>query len=513
MLDAARPDLALVAADLEGAGGLLERLEERGVRAIVIAAQDSRAAWLSAGAAEVAGVEVEPEVLRARIETQLELTRLADNLEKESAARALMENRLRFVARHDPLTLCLNRSAFVTQLRALTSNPAHRNAAWLIYLDLDRLRVINDAADPDAGDRLIRDAAALIKRSAADTDIVGRVGDNAFAAICYRGDQPTIEALAEKLAEGVRKLRVEWEGKRYKTTASIAVLHLGSEFTSASQVLNVADSTCLAAKNAGRSKIRVHRGVVGETVRILRAEMSWAARLRDSIDHGRFKLMRQEILPLRGEPTGERFEVLIRMLGEDNELIGAGSFLPAAERYDVIREIDRWVIDRVFSWLPGRDGIELCSINISGQSVNDAGFADFVEEALSRTGVSPSVVCFELTETAAVSNLEQVAALMTRLRAHGLRFALDDFGSGFSSYAYLKSLPVDHVKIDGMFVKDILSDSVDEAMVASANQLAHLTGKATIAEFVESTEIAAKLAELGVDYGQGFGLARPVPLE
>lgn len=527
-----RPDLAVIEGDGDAAP-ILAPLVELGVPVLAVITSSERAEkLLEDGAAEVVIEPVATAVLRARVALQLrlrateaelersrravsereqELVEVARNLENESAARTLMEHRLRFVARHDPLTHTLNRTAFIQKLRALVSVAGSRAAASLIYLDLDRFRVINDAAGPVAGDRLIREVAELIKRTLGDAGVIGRVGANAFAALCT-GDQAITEAHADSLAGGVRAIRVEWEGKVYKTTASIAVVHIGAEFTTESQVLTVADSTCLAAKQAGRSQIRVHRGVVGETVKILRAEMSWAARLRDSIDRGRFQLMRQAIVPLRGGGNGERFEVLLRMLGESDELIPAGAFLPAAERYDVAREIDRWVITRVFEWLVGRAEVELCSINISGQSANDPGFAELVEQMLAAHPIDPEKVCFELTETAAVSNLEQVAQLMERLRRRGVRFALDDFGSGFSSYAYLKSLPVDHVKIDGMFVKDILGDSVDEAMVASANQLAHLTGKATIAEFVESPEIAAKLAEIGVDYGQGFGLALPVPL-
>lgn len=532
-LDRVRPAIAVVDGDDE-IGPLIRRLADLGIPVIAVTGEPERAAQLlEAGAVDVAMRPITGAVLRARVAAQLdlraataelersrralserdeELREIARALESETAARTLMEHRLRFVARHDPLTHCLNRTAFSSHLRQVVSASGSRRAASLIYLDLDRFRVINDAAGPVAGDQLIREVAELIKRTVGDSDVVGRVGANAFALLCF-AEQRVVETLAETLAGGVRQVRVEWEDKVYKTTASIAVVHLGAEFSSASQVMTVADSTCLAAKQAGRSQIRVHRGVVGETVKILRAEMSWAARLRDSIDRGRFQLMRQAIVPLAARPGGARFEVLLRMLGENDELISASTFLPAAERYDVIREIDRWVIARVFEWLAGRDDVELCSINLSGQSANDPGFAELIEQALAAHPVDPQVVCFELTETAAVSNLEQVAALMARLRRRGVRFALDDFGSGFSSYAYLKSLPVDHVKIDGMFVKDILADSVDEAMVASANELAHLTGKATIAEFVESLEIAEKLTEIGVDYGQGYGLAVPVPLE
>jgi len=281
-------------------------------------------------------------------------------------------------------------------------------------------------------------------------------------------------------------------------------------------VLNLADLACAAAKESGRNCLHVYQPDHPPLV-LQRGEMRWAGRINQALEDGRFSLWFQPIMPLaRGHDDGAHFEILLRMQDERGALVMPGEFLPAAERYHLAARVDRWVIANVFEWLAAHPaalaGLGLCALNLSAQSIGIPAMHEFIRAQVEHGRVPPHKICFEITETAAIADLVQATRFMQQLRALGCRFALDDFGAGFSSLNYLKQLPVDFLKIDGAFVRDMAHNSVDRAMVRSINDIGHVMGKQTIAEFVEDPDTLASLRELGVDYAQGYGLGRPAPL-
>jgi len=285
----------------------------------------------------------------------------------------------------------------------------------------------------------------------------------------------------------------------------------------ANAALAAADTACYSAKEEGRNRINVFDENDAQLTR-RRGEMQWVSRINRALDEDRFRLVYQPIVPVSApRDQGQHYEILVRMLDDDGSVVMPGAFLPAAERFNLASRIDRWVVGRALTWLARHpehvQSLSLCSINLSGQSLTDGEFLDFTLDTLQRTGVPAEKICFEVTETAAITNLARGTVFIERMRERGCRFALDDFGSGLSSFAYLRSLPVDYLKIDGSFVKGIVEDSIDLEMVRSINQIGHVMGKRTIAEFVDNERIMAKLREIGVDYAQGFGLGKPQPLE
>ena len=282
-------------------------------------------------------------------------------------------------------------------------------------------------------------------------------------------------------------------------------------------LLSAADAACYAAKDHGRNRVHVYQSGDSELVR-RQGEMQWVSRIREAIDSNRLELHYQRIVPTREDATseGEFCEILLRMRGADGKLIPPGAFLPAAERYGLAPVIDRWVVDNTLAWLRQHpdhlNKLRHCAINISGQSMSDDRFLEFLMTKLSGCGVSTNKLCFEITETAAVANLVQATNFISALAGLGCSFALDDFGTGMSSFVYLKNLPVQYLKIDGAFVRDITADAIDLAMVKSINEVAHVMGKQTIAEFVETDAILKRLKSIGVDFAQGYAVARPEPL-
>jgi EAL domain-containing protein (putative c-di-GMP-specific phosphodiesterase class I) len=277
-------------------------------------------------------------------------------------------------------------------------------------------------------------------------------------------------------------------------------------------LLSMADRACYAAKDSGRNRIRIYQPNDIEMVRRNR-DTQWISRLRESIEANSLLLSRQSIAPVSRTDRGEMYEILIGMKNDKGERIPASAFLPAAERYSLMPQIDRWIVRNVFEWLE-RNPVQLakldtCMINLSGLTLNDDSFSSYVYECIEKSDIPPAKLCFEITETAAISNLARTGRLIRSLKAEGCRFALDDFGSGMSSYAYLKHLPVDFVKIDGIFVRDLADDPIDRALVTSINEIAHILEKETVAEYVENETIMDIIRDIGIDYAQGFGIALP----
>jgi EAL domain-containing protein (putative c-di-GMP-specific phosphodiesterase class I) len=294
------------------------------------------------------------------------------------------------------------------------------------------------------------------------------------------------------------------------------MVNIDSSTKSISDVLSQADTACYTAKDTGRNRVHVY--VEGDSDYQRRhGEMQWVARINKALDEDRFCLHYQPIVPVCGSSEGYlHFELLLRMEDEDGSLIPPGAFIPAAERYNLMGALDRWVVSTAFNWLAQHrnllEQLALCTINLSGQTLSDPHFVDYMFDLFKQIDVPAHKICFEITETAAISNLKNAMYLIRELNSKGCVFALDDFGSGLSSFAYLKNLPVDFLKIDGAFVKDMVDDPIDYAMVKSINDVGHVMGKQIIAEFVENDEILAKLKEIGVDYAQGYGIARPQKL-
>lgn len=427
--------------------------------------------------------------------------------------------KMSFLATHDTLTGLLNRYAFEQQLAdALATVASEANTSHaLCYMDLDQFKVINDTCGHVAGDAMLQMIAHLIQRTLRRGDIIARLGGDEFALLLNDCPVEQAERLGQKICDVVREFRFTWEDKSFATGVSIGVVRIDSDSESTPNVMSAADSACYVAKEMGRNRVYVHGGQDEEVARH-QGEMQWVAEIRAAIDEHRLCLHSQSIVPL--DPTDvdkTHFEVLLRMKGRDGQYIMPGAFLPAAERYDLMPMLDRWVIDTTLSWIAEAPqimaGMAFCAINLSGQSLADDRLADYILDELDLLRVPADKVCFEITETAAVGRLDQALQFIGRLKKRGIRFALDDFGTGMSSFAYLKTLPVDYVKIDGSFIKDMLDDPVDRAMVASINEIGHLMGLATIAEYVENDEIKQMLIEMGVDYAQGFGIARPEPLD
>ncbi|HVO46231.1 MAG TPA: EAL domain-containing protein [Steroidobacteraceae bacterium] len=430
--------------------------------------------------------------------------------------------RLQHQATHDSLTGLTNRREFESRLAvAIEDQRATGREYSLLYFDLDQFKVINDTCGHAAGDELIRQVAWLVGAQLRASDVLARLGGDEFGALLP--DCPAVDALvlAERIRCRIADLRFRWQDRIFVVNASIGVLALGEALPTVSETLSAADQACYLAKDNGRNRVQLYRPDDQE-VKNRHGEMRWVERLNAALESDRFVLYAQEIRAIgapagsAAAPTARRFEVLLRMVGPEGELIAPMAFIPAAERYGLMPRIDRWVIDRACRELAAlrAGGLTLptCMINLSGASVSDASLVDFIGTCLSANRLPGRHLGVELTETAAIGNLASASQLMRRLRDLGCPIALDDFGSGMSSFSYLKALPLDFIKIDGSFVRDISSDAVDFAVVEAIQRIGRVMGIETVAECVENEAALTALALIGVDYAQGFHLCRPIPL-
>jgi EAL domain-containing protein (putative c-di-GMP-specific phosphodiesterase class I) len=348
-------------------------------------------------------------------------------------------------------------------------------------------------------------------------DTLARFGGDEFGVLLENCPPEPATRIAETLRETVSDFRFVWQDTTFTVSLSLGVINFGGSDMTASDILSAADTACYIAKENGRNRVHVgHREDRDITTR--QGEMHWVTRLQQALQQNRLQLYCQKIVPLdaNAADTGAHFELLLRLRDEEGKLVPPGAFLPAAERFGLMPAIDRWVISSAFANFnqlspDPEEQLELCAINLSGASVSDPEFLSFILRELTLHAIPTGKVCFEITETVAIANLTQAITLINELRAVGCKFALDDFGSGMSSFAYLKHLPVDYLKIDGSFVKDMLSDAADAAMVEAINHIGHTMGLQTIAEFVENAAIRARLAALKVDFAQGYGIGKPVP--
>lgn len=434
-------------------------------------------------------------------------------------ARRQAEAMLQYQANHDALTGLFNRREFEQRLaRALESARLEGRQHAVGYMDLDQFKIVNDTCGHVAGDELLKQLAVLLKEKVRENDILARLGGDEFGLLLENCGLEQAQRIANAMLNTVRGFRFSWLDKTFEIGASIGLVTLDRNSDNPGQVLSAADLACYAAKDLGRNRVHVYQTGDAELAR-RHGEMHWAAHISKALSQDRFRLYRQTILPLKADKRGEHFEVLVRLLDDQGQLVAPGAFIPAAERFNLMPAVDRWVVRHTLAYLRRRcDASDpappiTCAVNLSGTTLNDEGFLGFVLDELPRSRVPPHSLCFEITETAAVANLARAVQFMKELKVLGCRFSLDDFGSGLSSFAYLKNLPVDFLKIDGSFIRDIVDDPIDFAMTEAINKIGQVMGLQTIAEFVENEAILERVRGLGMDYAQGYGIAEPEPLE
>jgi diguanylate cyclase (GGDEF)-like protein/PAS domain S-box-containing protein len=422
---------------------------------------------------------------------------------------------LAWQATHDGLTGLWNRTEYERRL-ALALEPSlfdheSEHACAVMLLDLDQFKVVNDTFGHAAGDTMLREVAARFQTCLRDDDMLARLGGDEFGVLLReRADEPA-EAVAERLRASLANFTWHWASHPFSTSVSIGVVSLVDTRMNAEEAMRFADIACYLAKERGRDRVHIANLEDQELTRHT-SQISWGRRIKEALEENRLCLYAQPIQAIHGG-NGKTLhaELLLRMTGDDGEIIGAGDFIPAAERYGLMPVIDRWVVRTAFEALAASEDQSSTeyAINLSGASIGDERFLRFLREQFAQTRVAPSSICFEITETAAVANLVLATRFIHELKRLGCKFALDDFGAGMSSFAYLRQLPVDYLKIDGSFVKDMASDSVNHDMVAAINDIGHSMGRKTIAEYVENEAIMTKLREVGVDFAQGYYIGKP----
>ena len=442
------------------------------------------------------------------------------NNTERKAAMAEIERQ----AKHDDLTGLINRREFNSRLDTLLENAKAQSAHHaLLYMDLDQFKVVNDTCGHIAGDELLRQLSTLIKSKIRNDDTLARLGGDEFGVLLVDCSVERAMEIAEMLRQTISSFRFNWQGKNFETGVSTGVVAITSS-ENATEVLSSADAACYVAKDQGRNRVQLYFG--GDACFSKRREMDWVSRITHAFEEHRFHLHYQKIQPIPAQcGCQEHREILLRMIDENGSLVGPGEFIPAAEKYNLMPTIDRWVIRTLFAsasirWREMQKICKSCknicdvfySINLSGASLNDDFFPDFLRDQIAKYNVPASAICFEITETVAVGNLQRISEFIQELKALGFRFALDDFGSGMSSFKYLKSLPVDFLKIDGAMVKEIVHSKIDFCMVEAIQRIAHEMGIETIAEYVENEAILEKLKSIGVNYAQGYGIHKPEAL-
>lgn len=429
-----------------------------------------------------------------------------------------MEKRALWDSTHDLLTGLANRRDFEARIDAsLARARATGEQDVFCYLDLDQFKIVNDNCGHSAGDALLKQISGVLHGRLRRTDSLARLGGDEFGVLIENCAIERAQAIANDLLSAVREYRFLWDGKSFGIGVSIGLVAITGETGSRADVFAAVDAACYAAKEQGRNRVCVYRSSDSDIAQ-RRSEMNWAARLTEAIEADRLVLYYQPYQPLNDDATtnGQHIEVLLRLIDADGTLVPPGVFLPAAERYGIMPSIDRWVISHAFARYHGlcsRFGEGLtCAVNLSGATLNAGGILEFIREQAALHAIPPGAICFEVTETAAINNIRAALQFMTATKALGFHFALDDFGVGTGSLAYLKTLPVDYLKIDGSFVRNIVNDPIDRAMTETINRVGHLMGLQTVGEYAESIEIIAALAEIGVDFAQGYAVQEPQPL-
>ena len=425
--------------------------------------------------------------------------------------------RLSNLASHDPLTGLLNRREFEQRVRATVEHrEAEQGQHAVLYLDLDQFKVVNDTSGHAAGDELLRQVGALLRPRLREGDVLARLGGDEFGVLLPHCPPSPALRIAEALRKAIVDFRFAWKNRSFTIGVSIGLVNLAEGPHTLASVLSAADAACYLAKDKGRNRVQVYRPEDDE-VALRRGEMEWVNRLHRALAEDRLCLYAQPMHAMHSTGTEVLHqELLVRLIDENDELIQPITFIPAAERYHLMPSIDRWVIRTAFRLLADRraagDASALSgtyAINLSGASIGDDQFLDYVRESFARFRIPHRAICFEITETTAVTSLSKAAEFIDAMREPGCRFALDDFGVGVSSFTYLKQLPVDYIKIDGSFVRNMLHDPVDAAMVEAIHRIGRVMGKQTIAESVETAATLEALRSVGVDFAQGNAIAPP----
>ncbi len=432
--------------------------------------------------------------------------------------RSWAEDKLSYHASHDSLTGLANRRAFEIYLdRLVKSCEATRASHALCYIDLDRFKVINDTCGHSAGDALLKQLGDLMKQNIREDDFIARLGGDEFAILLEEITLEKAKEIASFIQSTIEKYSFNWNDSVFRVGASIGIVSIDSSSKNTDKLLQTADSACRSVKISNTNQVQVF-SVDDTLVNSNRDDANSCIAINNALENNQFKLYLQPICPSNDLSSDwVHFEVLIRMLNENDSIITPNWFLPTAERYNLITRIDRWVFEATIRILSENQSlyekISTLSINISGASLCDPSFLNFVKSIFSRYTIPTEIICFEITETIAVSNLTEANNFITELHKHGCRFSLDDFGTGFSSFENLKHLKVDYVKIDGIFIRDICTNKIDLEMVRSLNSISKLMNIKTIAEYVEDDAILATLQQLGVDFIQGYAISKPLPLE
>jgi len=428
-----------------------------------------------------------------------------------------MARQMTWQATHDSLTGLANRNEFADRLANLLGGMGgndHQEHA-LLYLDLDQFKVVNDTCGHAAGDELLKQLSRLLRSHVPTNCSLARLGGDEFGVLIENANVEQARQIANQLLQAIGDFTFRWEERRFDVGVSIGMVPIQRETPNASFVLSAADVACYVAKESGRNRIHVYEESdidLGQR----HSEMHWVSRIKEALEENRFVLYRQAITALTSDEKTPHYELLVRLRAEDGSIVPPGAFIPAAERYNLMNALDRWVIDAAFKALQemysdGDQGIY--SINLSGNSINDDQLPAYIQDKINEHRIRPGQLCFEVTETAAVFNLEKASRMIASLKQLGCRFSLDDFGSGLSSFGYLKNLPVDFIKIDGSFVKDMNTDPMNRAIVEAIHQVGHTLSIRTIAEFVENEQIVEQLRDIGVDFAQGYYFSKPEPLQ
>jgi len=431
-----------------------------------------------------------------------------------------LSKQLNHQATHDNLTGLVNRREFEIRLDHAFLNVRADNIEYaLCYMDLDQFKLINDTCGHNAGDEVLRQISTILKQHIRRSDTLARLGGDEFGVLLEACSLTKAEQIAYVLLRAINDFRFVWQGQTFDIGVSIGVAPITALTANISELLSAADTACFLAKDKGRNRIHIYHPDDSELEQH-RGEIQWIQRINEALEQNNFILYYQSIVSLNeANPAANHYEILVRMMNDIGDLIPPMAFIPAAERYKLMPSIDQWVIhntlveiSRIYNDSGSTFNECVFTINISGQTLSATDISDYILDEIIENNIKPSAICFEITETSAIANMSSALRFITKLKEAGCLFALDDFGSGLSSFSYLKTLPVDYIKIDGSFVRDIYDDSTDHAFVESITQIAHVMNIETIAEFVEGREILQELRNIGVDYAQGFYIATPTPL-
>lgn len=456
------------------------------------------------------------EAIKLAIECYDDRKKSKDKIEHMINHAGTLASELSLVKNSDAITALPNRNCFDTLLKqnfdsARNSNTEH----CLCYIDVDQFKVINDVCGHNAGDELLLLIADTINKEISQQHILARIGGDEFGLLLLDTGKDAALKTVKDIKKSIDNLQFIWESKKFSISISGGIAS-NKDTDSAEELFKLASSSCSYAKVKGRDCIYSYSNNDAGLLQHNK-EIKWVNRINEALDENRFQLFFQPIIATNSTNPSYHYEILIRMIDESDNLVSPDNFLPTVEKYNFARRLDRWVITNVLLWLSDKpehlNNLELCSINLSGNTITDPDIADFIMKKFKETAVAPEKICFEITETAAISNFETALEFISSIKDLGCSFALDDFGSGLSSFAYLKKLPVDYLKIDGQFVKDMVSDPINFEIVKSVNSIGHVMNMKIIAEYVENQKIYSSLKLLGVDFAQGFYFGKPIPLE